>query len=53
VYDVDNDALILSATDTTLTSGFFGVGSFDNTGRVRNLRIWSPDGTKTAIPFTF
>lgn len=53
VYDVDDDVLILSATDTTFTTGFFGIGSFDNTGRVRNLRIWSPDGTETAIPFTF
>ncbi len=53
VYDVDNDALILSATDTTFTAGFFGVGSFDNTGRVRNLKIWSPDATFEAIPFTF
>jgi hypothetical protein len=29
------------------------VGSFDNTGRVRNLKIWSPDATQTAIPFSF
>jgi hypothetical protein len=53
VYDVDNDELVMSATDTTFTTGYFGVGSFDNTGRVRNLRIWSPDGTETAIPFSF
>ncbi len=53
VYDVDSDEQILSATDTTFSTGFFGVGSFDNTGRVRNVRIWSPDATKVAIPFSF
>jgi hypothetical protein len=53
VYDVDNDVLILSATDIRFTSGFFGVGSFDNTGRIRNLRIWSPDATVLEIPFGF
>jgi hypothetical protein len=53
VHDVDEGVLVLSASDTTFTTGFFGVGSFDNTGRVRNLKIWSPDATQTDIPFTF
>lgn len=53
VYDVDEDELILSATDATFTTGFFGFGSFDNTGRVRNVRIWSPDATVTEVSFSF
>lgn len=46
VFDLDapNEA-ILSASDTTFTEGYVGFGSFDNTGRVRNLKVWAADAT--------
>jgi len=36
----DMESPILTATDTTLLSGFVGVGSFDDTGSFDDLRLW-------------
>ncbi|MCA8950863.1 MAG: BNR-4 repeat-containing protein [Planctomycetes bacterium] len=34
---------VLEAADTTFGRGFVGFGSFDDTGRVRRVRLWSTD----------
>ena len=39
VYFDDDPAPVLSATDTTFTSGRVGVGSFDETGEFRNVEV--------------
>ena len=33
---------IMVASDTTFRSGYIGFGSFDDTGKVDNIRIWGP-----------
>jgi hypothetical protein len=52
VYDLDtpNDA-ILTASDTTFKEGYVGFGSFDNTGRVRNVKVWAAASTPGAPDF--
>ncbi len=52
VYDLEapNDA-ILTASDTTFSQGYVGFGSFDNTGRVRNLKLWAAASTPGAPDF--
>lgn len=39
VYFDDLSKPIMKATDKTFTTGYVGVGSFDDTGRFRNLRV--------------
>jgi hypothetical protein len=41
VYAGDSAEPILTATDETLGAGYVGFGSFDDTGRVRNARIYA------------
>jgi hypothetical protein len=47
-YD-DLSEPIMIAEDSTFASGHIGFGSFDDTGRIANIRIWAPrmDQTKT------
>ncbi len=40
VYFDDMRTPVMEATDTTFTSGSIGLGSFDDVGEFRNLRIW-------------
>ncbi|MGW2051329.1 PQQ-dependent sugar dehydrogenase [Streptomyces sp. NPDC001858] len=42
VYVDGSKRPLMTAVDTTLTSGRVGFGSFDNTGRLRNLKVSSP-----------
>ncbi|MFI4861587.1 MAG: hypothetical protein ACIAXF_13015 [Phycisphaerales bacterium JB063] len=41
VYFDDMKNPVLEASDTTFTSGYIGVGSFDDTGRYRNVTVWA------------
>ncbi len=43
-------ALILESRDTTIAAGRLGVGSFDDTGRFRNLRVWARETTPAGPP---
>jgi hypothetical protein len=36
------DAPIMEATDTHFDLGRIGFGSFDDTGRFDNIKIWAP-----------
>lgn len=42
VYFEDMDTPIMTATDKTFGRGMIGIGSFDDTGRFRNIRLTSP-----------
>ncbi len=43
VYFDDLTAPIMTATDTTFDTGYIGFGSFDDSGRIDNITIVSPD----------
>jgi len=46
VYDLDTpNAALLTASDKTFGGGYVGFGSFDNTGRVRNVKVWAAAST--------
>lgn len=51
VFFDDLETPIMEATDTTFGSGHIGFGSFDDTGMVKNIRIWAPtmERNKTAF----
>jgi hypothetical protein len=51
VIDVATGTVLLSASDKRFTEGFIGFGSIGDPGRIRNLRIWSPDPTAAAPAF--
>lgn len=52
VFDLDMPATaILTANDTTFTDGYLGVGSFDNSGQVRNIKVWAAASTPGAPDF--
>ncbi|MGB3778123.1 MAG: hypothetical protein WA960_07165 [Tunicatimonas sp.] len=42
IYFDDMDNPIMQATDTHFDHGYIGFGSFDDTGRVDNIKIWGP-----------
>lgn len=42
VWFGDAERPVLEARDTTLRLGQVGIGSFDDTARFRNLRVWAP-----------
>lgn len=46
VYVDGSKRPLMTAVDTTLASGRVGFGSFDNTGRLRGLRISSPESPR-------
>lgn len=51
VYGGDEATPMLTANDTTLTDGYVGVGAFDDTGRVRNLRVWAASSSSELAGF--
>ena len=46
VFFDDMDQPIMEAKDETFGVGSIGFGSFDDTGRVKNIRIWTPSQEK-------
>jgi hypothetical protein len=53
IFDLEApDQAILTASDSTFTEGYIGFGSFDNTGRVRNLKVWA-EAAATGAPAFF
>lgn len=44
-----NGALIQESTDKTFGKGHIGFGSFDDSGKVDNIKIWSPDAERKDI----
>ena len=50
VFFDDMEPPIMMASDNTFTEGFLGFGSFDDSGKVDNIRIWSPDASKAEAP---
>lgn len=52
VLDLDTpDQPLLTANDKTFGNGYLGFGSFDNSGRVRNVKVWSAESTSGAPTF--
>ena len=51
VYGGADTMPMLTASDTTFTDGYLGIGAFDDTGRVRNLRVWAQNSTLELAPF--
>jgi hypothetical protein len=51
VYGGDAQTPMLTANDSTFTDGYMGVGAFDDTGRVRNLRVWAAGSTTQLADF--
>lgn len=43
--------LALEAEDATLGAGLVGLGSFDDTGRFRDVTLTAPGAERTALPF--
>ncbi len=52
VFFDDMKTPIMLAEDKTFGAGYVGFGSFDDTGKVDNIRIWSPTAPETK-PTTF
>ena len=55
VFFEDMDKPIMTAEDKSFGAGFLGFGSFDDSGRVANVKIWAPeshpvDGTPDLFP---
>ena len=46
VYFDDMDAPIMEAHDTHFGTGYIGIGSFDDTGMIDNIKIWGPKVSK-------
>jgi hypothetical protein len=53
VFFDDMTQPIMQAVDKTFGSGWIGFGSFDDTGKVDNLRIWSPTTPESTAPTFF
>jgi len=52
IYDLEKPTeAILTASDKTFTSGYVGFGSFDNSGQVRNVKVWAAAATPGAPDF--
>jgi len=51
LYVNDMSEPIMTATDKTFGWGYVGFGSFDDTGRVDNVRLWAPAVRKQKAPF--
>ena len=43
VYFDDMTLPIMTAQDSTFVTGYIGFGSFDDTGKVDNIKIWGPE----------
>jgi hypothetical protein len=51
VYGNDDAEPMLTANDSALGEGYIGFGAFDDTGRVRNVKIWAPSSTAQPADF--
>lgn len=51
VFFDDMTKPIMIAKDTTFKEGYIGFGSFDDTGKVDNIRIWGPSAEQRPAPF--
>jgi hypothetical protein len=51
VYFDDLTKPIMVAEDKTFDSGYLGFGSFDDTGKIGNVKIWAPRMEKRKIEF--
>ncbi|MBI1368101.1 MAG: hypothetical protein GC162_05545 [Planctomycetes bacterium] len=51
VYADDMEKPIMEAEDKTFDAGYVGVGSFDDTGRVDNIKLLAPSSESTPIEF--
>jgi hypothetical protein len=52
VFDLDAPGTpILTANDKTFIDGYVGFGSFDNSGQVRNVKVWAASSTPGAPDF--
>jgi hypothetical protein len=50
VWFDDMSKPIMAASDQTFGAGFVGFGSFDDTGKVANIRIWAKDVSAKETP---
>ncbi len=50
VFFDDMSKPIMTAEDKTFGAGWVGFGSFDDTGKVANIRIWGPDAAEKQAP---
>lgn len=53
VYFDDMTLPIMTAQDKTFGAGFVGFGSFDDTGKVDNIKIWGPELAPSKPPVDF
>lgn len=51
VYADGGATPILSASDSRLGKGYVGFGSFDDKGRVRNVKLWAPSAEAAPAAF--
>ena len=51
VFFDDMETPIMTAKDTTFGAGYIGFGSFDDTGKVKNVKIWGPKSEKKKAEF--
>lgn len=51
IYFDDMKTPIMLAKDTTFKLGHIGFGTFDDSGCVKNIRIWGPNMVKKETPF--
>jgi hypothetical protein len=51
VYFDDMSTPIIIAKDRTYTSGYIGFGSYDDRGRIDNIKIWGPKMTRKNSAF--
>jgi hypothetical protein len=50
VFFDDMSKPVMTAEDPTFAEGWVGFGSFDDTGKVANIRIWSKTSTDKKVP---
>lgn len=51
VFFDDMDTPIMTAKDSTFGAGYIGFGSFDDTGKVKNIKIWGPKSVDEKAEF--
>ena len=51
VYFDDLETPVMIAHDKSFIEGYLGFGSFDDSGKVDNIRIWSPDARESEATF--
>jgi len=49
VFFDDMSAPIMTAEDKTFGAGWIGFGSFDDTGKVANIRVWGKEATEKQV----